>query len=138
MKIQQDSADVADMRVADRQNYHAATSRPDNLLVPLVAAVEDYVRRTSGLRRGASVADVVKEFMAANEDDGASKRCLAKRRSDLNRFAEFFRCPFLHLKSEQIDEWLRRLEVAPRTRNGKLKSMRNVFRFAESRSASQD
>ena len=121
MKIQQGLAEVADMRVADRQNYLAATSLLENLSVPLVAAVEEYVRcrellggspllsaieehvrRTNGLRMGASVADVVKGFMAAKEEDGVSKRYLAQLRSDLNRFTEFFRCPILHVKSERI------------------------------------
>ncbi|MEQ1851209.1 MAG: tyrosine-type recombinase/integrase [Chthoniobacteraceae bacterium] len=63
-----------------------------------------------------------------------SKRYLAQLRSDLNRFAEFFRCPILHVKSEQIDEWLRSLKVAPRTRNGTLTSVRTLFSFAKSRS----
>ncbi len=153
MKIQQGLTEVADMRVADRQNYHAATSLLGSLSVPLVAKVEEYVRcrellggspllsaieehvrRTNGLRMGASVADVVKEFMAAKEEDGVSKRYLAQLRSDLNRFTEFFRCPILHVKSEQIDEWLRSLKVAPRTRNGTLTSVRTLFSFAKSRS----
>lgn len=153
MKIQQGLAEVADMRVADRQNYNAATSLLGSLSVPLVAAVEEYVRcrellggspllsaieehvrRTNGLRMGASVADVVKEFMAAKEEDGVSKRYLSQLRSDLNRFTEFFRCPILHVNSEQIDEWLRSLKVAPRTRNGTLTSVRTLFSFAKSRS----
>ena len=72
--------------------------------------------------------------MVAKGEDGVSKRYLAQLRSDLNRFAEFFRCPILHVKSEQIDEWLRRLKVAPRTRNGTLTSVRTLFSFAKSRS----
>ena len=44
MKIQQGLAEVADMRVADRQNYMAATSLLENISVPLVAAIEEYVR----------------------------------------------------------------------------------------------
>ena len=34
MKIQQGLAEVADMRVADRQNYHAATMLLDKISVP--------------------------------------------------------------------------------------------------------
>jgi hypothetical protein len=153
MKIQQGLAEVADMRVADRQNNHAATSLLEKLSDPLVAAVgeyvrcrkllggspllsaiEEHVRRTNGLRMGASVADVVKEFMAAKEEDGVSKRYLAQLRSDLNRFTEFFRYPILRVKSELIDEWLRSIEFAPHTPNGTLTSVRTLFSFAKSRS----
>jgi hypothetical protein len=43
-KIQQGLAEAADMRVADRQSYLAANVLRDRVSVPLVAAVEDYVR----------------------------------------------------------------------------------------------
>jgi len=110
MKIQQRLAEVADLGVADRQNYLEATSLLEGLPVPLAAAVKEYVRcrellggspllsaieehvrRTNGLRMGASVADVVKELMVPKQQYGVSKRYLAQFRSHLNRFAELFR-----------------------------------------------
>jgi hypothetical protein len=124
-KIQQGLAEVADMRVADRQNYLAANSLPEHVSVPLVAAVEqyvkcvqmldgmplltaveDYVRRNRGVRAGAKVPDIMKEFVAAKEQDGASARYIYQLRSDVFRFAERFPIPILHIKSDQIDGWL--------------------------------
>ena len=101
---------------------------------PLFPAVEEYLRRTRGVRLGAIVADVIKEFIAAKEQDGVSKRYLSQLRSDVNRFSAAFDGPILRVKSEDIDGWLRRLGVAPRTRNQMLTSVRTLFSFAKSRS----
>jgi hypothetical protein len=77
MKIQQGLAEVADMRVADRHNHLGANSLLERVSVPLVAAVEeyvrcremldgmplltaveDYLRRNRGVRAGAKVPDI--------------------------------------------------------------------------------
>ena len=144
---------VSRLSVADRDAFRAAQSLLSDLRLPLLSALEEYVRcrkllvdapllpaveeylrRTRGVRLGATVPDVVKEFLAAKEQDGVSKRYLDQLRSDMNRFAVSFPGPLLHVKSEKIDEWLRSLGVAPRTRNGILTSLRTLFTFAKGRS----
>ena len=77
---------------------------------------------------------MIKEFLAAKEQDGVSKRYIAQLRSDVNRFSPAFDGPILRVKSEDIDGWLRGLGVAPRTRNQMLTSVRTLFSFAKSRS----
>ncbi len=152
-KIQNGMAKACDLRVADRDAYRAAQRMLAELQVPLLSAVEEYVRcrqilidapllpaveeylrRTRGVRLGAVVPDVVTEFLEAKAQDGVSRRYLDQLRSDMNRFAAAFPGPLLHVKSEQIDQWLRSLGVAPRTRNGILTSLRTFFTFAKSRS----
>ena len=152
-KIQNGMARATDLSVADRDAFRAAQSLLADLRVPLLSALEEYVRcrkllvdapllpaveeylrRTKGVRLGATVPDVVKEFLAAKAQDGVSKRYLDQLRSDMKRFAASFPGPLLHVKSEQIDQWLRNLGVAPRTRNGTLTSLRTLFTFAKGRS----
>ena len=153
IKIQNGMAQAADLSVADRDTLRSAQALLTPFRVPLLSAVEEYVRcrtllgdspllpaveeylrRTRGVRLGATVPEVVKEFLAAKEQDGVSRRYLNQLRSDVNRFAAAFPGPILHLKSEQIDAWLRGLGVAPRTRNGILTGLRTLFTFAKSRS----
>jgi Phage integrase family len=152
-KIQNGMARAADLSVADRDTYRAAQSLLSELKVPLLSAVEEYVRcrkllgespllpaveeylrRTRGVRLGATIPDVVKEFLVAKAQDGVSRRYLNQLRSDMNRFAVAFPSAILHVKSEQIDQCLRSLGVVPRTRNGILTSLRTFFTFAKSRS----
>ena len=57
---------------------------------PLLLAVEEYLRRTRGVRLGATVPEVVNEFLAAKEQDGVSRRYLNQLGSDVNRFALAF------------------------------------------------
>ena len=153
IKIQNGMAQAADLSVSDRDTFRAAQTLLAPFRVPLLSALEEYVRcrtllgdspllpaveeylrRTRGVRLGATVPEVVKEFLAAKEQDGVSRRYLNQLRSDVNRFAAAFPDPILHVKSEQIDHWLRGLGVAPRTRNGILTGVRTLFTFAKSRS----
>ncbi len=152
-QIQNGLARATDLSVADRDTFRAAQAILQELRMPLLSAVEEYarcrkllgeapllpavqeyLRRTRGVRLGATVPDVVKEFLAAKEQDGVSRRYLNQLGSDVNRFAAAFPGPILHVKSEQIDQWLRSLGVAPRTRNGMLTGLRTLFTFAKSRS----
>ncbi|MFZ4597701.1 MAG: tyrosine-type recombinase/integrase [Terrimicrobiaceae bacterium] len=100
----------------------------------LLGAIKDYVERNKGVRTGVTVADAAKEFLKAKEADGMSTRYMAQLRSDVNRFAAAFPCPILHIKSHQIDEWLRKLGGAPRTRNSTHTSICTFFSWAKSSS----
>jgi len=100
----------------------------------LLGAIKDYVERNKGVRTGVTVADAAKEFLKAKEADGMSTRYMAQLRSDVNRFVTAFPCPILHIKSHQIDEWLRKLGGAPRTRNSTHTSICTFFSWAKSAS----
>ncbi len=101
---------------------------------PLLPALHDHIRRTRGIKTGATVPAVVAEFLKSKRQDGASGRYIAQLRSELNRFAAAFPKPILHVKSDEIDDWLRGMDLAPRTRNGMLTSVRTLFSFAKTRS----
>jgi len=100
----------------------------------LLAAVQDYVVRNRGVRTGVTVAEIAEEFIESKRQDGASPRYLYQLRSDVNRFSAAFPIPILHVKSHQIDEWLRKLGGAPRSRNTVHTSIRTFFSWAKSRS----
>ena len=151
--IQRGVAEALELSAPERESFVHATRQLASLQVPLVAAVEeyvacraalngapllpaleDYVRRSRGVRTGATVAELVPEFLAAKEQDGASQRYLYQLRSDLTRFAQAVPGPLLHVKSDQIDAWLRGLNLAPRTRNTVLTTIRTFFSWAKASS----
>jgi len=93
----------------------------------LTGAIRDYVERNKGVQADVTVPAAAAEFLASKEQDGASPRYMAQLRSDVNRFAAAFTGTIPHVKSHQIDEWLRQLGGAPRTRNSTHSSIRTFF-----------
>jgi len=151
-RIQMGMAQTLDLRPTEREAYHSAVHLLTGLGVPLVAAVEeyvkcramiggkpllatvdDYVRRSDGVRVGAKVPDVAKEFLAAKAKDGLSARYLQQLKTDVGRFAAAYPIPILHVKSNHIDEWLRGLYAAARSRNTIHTSICTFFSWAKSR-----
>jgi len=129
-------AKATGLSIAEREAYDAAKAILEAAGIPLLSAVEeyaqcrkilegksllasvsDYAQRNKGGRIGAKLPDLIEEFLAAKKQDGASDRYLYQLKSEVKRFAEAFPLPILHIKSHQIDEWLRKLGGAPRTRN---------------------
>jgi hypothetical protein len=123
-----------------------------NLGVPLVAAVEDYVRArelagTESLAAMASkygrhfqkvvgnvtVPRVVEEMLLHREQNGVSKSYIGHLQTTLNRFATKFPGEILEVTSHEIDAWLRSLIVAPVTHNSMLRCLKVFFSFARSR-----
>ena len=102
--------------------------------VPLLSAVEEFLRRTNGLTIGVTVPQVVEEVLAAKEQDEVSERYRDQLRSTLGMFAKAFPGPIMHVKSAEIDTWLRKSKVAPITRNNRLTVVRVLFNFAKQRS----
>ena len=152
-RIQSGMAVTLDLRPSEREAYHSAIHLLEGLKVPLVAAVEeyvkcrtllcgkplmaavdDYVRRSENLRTGAMIPDLAEEFLEAKRQDGASKIYMWKLQSEIGRFARAFPVPILHVKSNQIDGWLRKLYSNPRSRNTIHTSIGTFFSWAKSRS----
>ena len=120
--------------------------------IPLVAAVEDYLRArelagTESLAamaaehgrhfkkvlRQVTIPVVVAEMLLQREQDGASKVYLGQLRTTLNRFAAKFPGEILEATSQEIDAWLRSLDVAAGTRNSMLRCIKVFFSFARER-----
>ena len=152
-RIQDGMAVTLDLRPSEREAYHSAVHLLEGLKLPLVAAVEeyvkcrallrgkplmaavdDYVRRSENVRTGAMIPELAKEFLLAKRQDGASEHYMWKLQSEVGRFAKAFPVPILHVKSNQIDEWLRKLYSNPRSRNTIHTSIGTFFSWAKSRS----
>jgi integrase len=142
--------DVLKLKSSDRATYLHAVSALRSLKIPLHVAVEEYVqaRQHAGganlidaakeyAQRHASepvrklVAEVVREFIGAKQQDGMSARYLRSLRSHLSRFAEHFQMPIAAVTAAQIEDWLRGTKRGPRTRKNLRNSLVTLFRFAK-------
>ena len=150
--IQKGYQENNDLRPAERDAYLAATELLKGVSVPLVSAIEEYtecrkrlgdvpllsavdefLRRMNGVMIGVTVPDAVKEFIEAKEQDGMSKRYKLQLQSTLGLFAKAFPGEIMRVQSDQIDRWLRESDIAPVTRNNRLTVVRVFLNFAKQR-----
>jgi integrase len=136
----------------DRDAYLHAVHMLEGMDIPLSAAVEEYVaarKRLAGepladavafyLTRNPStlpqrtVAEVAKEFLAAKTQDRLSERYLEDCRLRLDRFSKAFTGFIANIQANEIEDWLRALNVSPRTRNNFLGVIATMFSYARSR-----
>jgi integrase len=81
-------------------------------------AVQHYLAHLKASEKSCTAVQLVKELVAAKENDGASQRHLDDLRSRLNIFADKFDGqPVATITSAKIDDWLRSLPVSAVTRN---------------------
>lgn len=151
-RIQSGMQHVTDIKPHERENYVAAMRLLDKSGVPLVAAVEDYLRArnhagTESLSamaeeygrlfkkvvRNASTGEVVDEMLRQREQDGASRAYLRQLKTTLTRFAAKFPGDLMEVDTQQIDAWLRSLDVVLCTRNSMLRCIKIFFSYARSR-----
>lgn len=137
---------------ADRESYLEAKRLLAPLGMPLHDAVRDYVAARTILEDAAlvpaakfyrlhahrelsqrTVEQVLQEFIAIREADGVSIRYLQDVRSRLGRFAKAFQMDIAEAETGQIDEWLRSLKVAARSRKNFRILLVALFRFARDR-----
>ncbi len=146
-RIQSGLQHVTDINPHERDSYVAAVRLLEKSGVPLVAAVEDYMRArekagTESLAamadeygrifkkvvRRSSAAEVVEEMINQREQDGASKAYLRLLKTTLTRFAAKFPGDLIEVDTHQIDAWLRSLDVAAYTRNSMLRCIKIFHR----------
>ena len=151
-RIQVGMQHVTDLKPHERDSFKAAEALLQKSGIPLVAAVEDYIRArdlagTESLAAMASeygqhfkkvvrkitIPEVVAEMLLHRKQDGASKVYLGQLKTTLTRFAAKFPGEILDLTSQEIDAWLRSLGVAVGTRNSMLRCIKVFFSFARSR-----
>jgi len=150
--IQNGEADVLKLKNVDRSSYLHAIKALAPLKMPLHVAVEEYVaarqeaggaslvaaakeysHRHAGAPGRKEIAEVVKEFLSAKEQDAMSVRYQRSLRSHLNRFSEHFQMPIGTVTAAQIEDWLRGTKRGPRTRKNLRNSIVTLFRFAKAR-----
>ncbi|MEY4385535.1 MAG: hypothetical protein RLY20_818 [Verrucomicrobiota bacterium] len=98
--------------------------------VSLSQAVDFYLKRHPVHMKPKKVREVVDELMKGKEGDKLSRRYLRQLRYDMDRFADRFRGRLGDVLGADIDEWLRSLQVGPRTRNNLRNSVQTLFNFA--------
>ncbi len=79
------------------------------------------------------VKDLAAEMIEAKRADGASELYLKDLRLRLNQFEDSFNGFISNITSPEIDDWLRKLPVAARTRNNHRNGIVTLFHFAKSR-----
>ena len=150
-RIQVGMQHVTDLKPHERDSFKTAEALLQKSGIPLVAAVEDYLRArdlagTESLAamaleygqhfkkviRRATIPDIVAEMLLHRKQDGASKVYLGQLKTTLTRFATKFPGEILDATSQEIDAWLRSLSVAPGTRNSMLRCIKVFFSFARS------
>jgi integrase len=148
-RIQSGMQHLTDLKPHERETFLTARKLADTAGVPLIAALEDYLRARQlagseslaamaseytkhfgNVTRRATVPEVVAQLLESRKQDGVGKRHLAQLRSVLNRFAEAHTGQILDMTSADIDAWLRSLNVAPSSRNGMLLYVNLLFSFA--------
>jgi integrase len=151
-RIQGGRQEMNDLRPHDREAYRTVVDllmpsgvplvtavqeyvRANKLLngLPLLTAVDEFSRKARGMKLGVKVKDVVLELLVAKKQDGLSHRYQLQLQSNLRRFAADFDVPISHIRRDQIDDWLRKRGVAIRSRNGLLATIRVLFSFAKKR-----
>lgn len=151
-KIQRGLAANNDLTTRDREIFHAAHRLLQPLDVPILAAIEEYVRarailkelplvtaaqefmrQNEGVQLNVTVPRVYLEFLAAKNQDGVCAGYQVQLKSILGQFSREFSGPILHVRSEQIDQWLRKTTVSPVSRNNRLRNIRTLFIFAKQR-----
>lgn len=142
--------DVLELRSADRAAYLRATELLKELNTPIEAAVAEYVqaKRLLGdvpliqaieyyLRRHPSqmphklVKEVVEEMIRAKRGDGLSEGYLRHLGYDLEKFNKHFAGNIGTVTGADIDGWLRGLGVSGRTRNNLRCSVNTLFSYAK-------
>ncbi len=98
---------------------------------PLISVIEKFLADAhAGALKPITVPDLVEEFIASKTADGMSERYIQDCRSRLGRFAKDFRTQVSHVKTGDIDTWLRQLQQSPRSRNNYRVLLVTMFRFA--------
>jgi integrase len=134
---------------ADRDSYVFATSKLKPLGIGLVAAIEEYIAAKkwdvpladaarsyheihSAKRPDKTVQEVITELIEAKRVDGASAYYLSDLHVKLNRFAKDFHVNIGEVTTKNIDDWLRGLKMAGRSRNNFRNCIVLLFNFAAS------
>ena len=97
--------------------------------VSLITVADDYAKRLSEKLPPGRIPDLVAKCIEEKRQDGLSHRYVIQLRSDLNRMAAAFPGSVASLTTGELDQWLRGLDVAARTRNNLRTSVTTFFSF---------
>jgi integrase len=133
---------------ADRDTYLSAMRQLKPLEVPLNVAVAEYVKAKQfnvSLVEAAksyseshnaklpdkTVTEVYQEMLAAKRRDGASEAYLHDLKTRLGTFSRDFKDSITNITTPELDAWLRKLHLSPRSRNNHRNVIVSLFNFAK-------
>ena len=123
------------LRLLARDYPAAAAAAKDYLTIPVPADVmassKEPQRFAPNKVRDMPISDLVEQMISAKRADGLSRRYIETLRSHLHRFAGVLREPIGHVRTADIESWLRGLQVQARARNNIRASIVTLFRFAQ-------
>ncbi len=150
-KMSAGQAQVLSLTSTERESYLHAKRALARIGVPLHDAIQDYVAAREILKNEPllpavrfyaehghqrltkkSVEEVVADFLKIRKQDGCSERYLQDIRSRLGRFAEAFHMGIADVGTVIMDEWIRSLNVAARSRKNFRILLVALFNFAKS------
>jgi integrase len=95
--------------------------------------IEDHVKRRPVHIKPMPVAKVITEMLEAKLNDGLSEGYRNHLKYDLEKFEKHFGGSINTVSGTDVDAWLRKLKVGPRTRNNLRNSIQTLFTFAKAR-----
>jgi integrase len=101
--------------------------------VPMLVAVQEFLRRTKGTTLGKKVPEAAAEMIEAKQQDGLSTVYIGQLKTAAGRFAKAFPGEIMAISSGDIDRWLRKLGGSPVTRNSVHRCIKVLFSFAKAR-----
>lgn len=136
------------LRAKDVEIYLAARKKLKPLGIPLSQAVEEYVAARRDLDEHTSLADAIRFFKAhapnqadqkvvqeardlyiEDRRDRVGKRGFETIKHHVDKFADAFQCQLTDVTHQQIDQWLRRQELSPRSFNNRRNAIIAFFNW---------
>src|ERR1700683_1464675 len=99
--------------------------------VPLLAAAKFYQESHSSKLPDKTVTEVYEEMLAAKRRDGASEAYLHDLKTRLGQFSRDFKAQIADVQTSDLDAWLRKLNLSPRSRNNHRNVIVSLFNFAK-------
>ena len=123
------------LSISEAEDYRLAKQKVAPFQVSLLGAIEEWVvyKTKVGVVSSKTVPEIVSELLTAKELEGVSQRHLEDRRARLNRFARAFPGRIPTITANEIESWLKGLNVGSRSKNNYRGALQQLFRFAQSR-----
>ena len=99
----------------------------------LLEAAKFYTRHHPGKVATKRVSEAVDEMVEAKKSDGLSDVYVRDLKWRLGRFADTFKCPINMVLAGEIQDYLRSIKGAGRSRNNTRKGIQTLFHYAQSR-----
>ncbi len=100
--------------------------------VPIVEAAKSYAETHDATLPDKSIEEVYQEMLKAKRNDGASEAYLHDLKTRLGHFSRDFKDSIANVTTADLDAWLRKLKLSPRSRNNHRRAVVGLFNFAKS------